>query len=208
MHTNKWFLPSFSQLRAHLGIWLLPALLNQGFAFSFARKKSSALFFPQPCYSAVFLVTWQSLISTVTAFSKEVSPPFYRCDCEAQRTLRHIPVQGAFFCFISSLQSVGLLLLKARRMLNFRGSGHGRGEKRGEERKLWHWLNADCVACFAVRYLLFRGSYWSCQSGLSESDGKKCVIIYRGKNLSQEVTDGITTSEHAQFTPHLSQFIP
>lgn len=43
--------------------------IKSGLYFPFSRKTSSALFFPQTCYPAVFLVTWHSLISTVTAFS-------------------------------------------------------------------------------------------------------------------------------------------
>lgn len=38
-------------------------------------------------------------------------------------------------------------------MLNFRGSGY-RSEK-AEEKELWHWLNADCLAYFAVCWLFF-----------------------------------------------------
>lgn len=40
--------------------------------------------------------------------------------------LRDITMQGAFFSFTSSLQSVRLLFLKEEWMLNFRGSGHRR----------------------------------------------------------------------------------
>lgn len=153
MHT-KCFLPSFSQLPAHLGIWLHSALLNQGFTFPFARKTSSALFFPQTCYPAAFLVPWHSLISTVTAFSKEVSPPLYRCECEVQSTLRDIATEGAFFCFTSSLQSVRLLFLKARGDAKLQRQWAREGARK-EEKKGSCGINWMPIACHALLRVSF-----------------------------------------------------
>lgn len=154
LHT-KWGSPSFSQLPAHLGTWRHPALLNQGFDLAFARKSSSALFFfPQTCYPVVFLVTQHSLISTVTLFSKEVSISFYRCECEAQNVLRDSIMQGAFFCFTSSLQSVSLLFLKARgdakHQRQWAQGGASKEEKKGSSGIDWM-----LIACHALLYLSF-----------------------------------------------------
>lgn len=109
---NKYFFPS-SLLPALLGILFHPALLNQGFGFSFAGKMSSALFFPKHaiqlpfCYPYTVLFSQSQHLYNYTTpwvrkdsrgpstqiggdtLLKEVSPPFYRCVCEAQSTLRH-----------------------------------------------------------------------------------------------------------------------
>lgn len=206
---QKWGLPSFSQLPAHLGIWRHPALLNQGFDLAFAGKTSSALVFPQTCYPIVFLVNWHSLISTVTLFSKEFSIPFYRCECEAQSVLRDRTIQRALYCFTSSLQPVSLLILKARGDAKLQRQWAQEGASREEKKKrLWHWLGADCLPCFAASKLLFRGSYCRSQSWLSESHGKECMIIYRGKKISQKVAGEITPSEPIWSTPYPPQFVP
>lgn len=60
------FYPLFHSCQ--LFLLLHPALLNQGFGFSFVGKKSSALFFPQTCYPAVLLLSLRDLISAATAF--------------------------------------------------------------------------------------------------------------------------------------------
>lgn len=119
--------------------------------FSFCLEDKLSLgFFPWPCYPAVFLVTWHSLLSTVTAFSKEVSsPPFSRCECEAQSMLRDITMQGAFFCFTSSIQPVRLLFLKARGDAKVQRQWAREGARR-EEKKGSGGIDRMLIACHAL----------------------------------------------------------
>jgi len=73
-------------------------------------------------------------------------------------------MQGVFFSFTSSLQSAGMVFLKGIRDVNLqrqwalslRGEGGKRNKRRrGEEGKLWHRLNADCLsALLSVSFYL------------------------------------------------------
>lgn len=147
------------------------------------RRLPHPCFLPQTWHPAVFLVTWHSLISTVTLFSKEVSIPFYRCECEAQSVLRDSTMQGAFLCFTSSLPPVSLPSLKARGDAKLqRQWAQEEASKEEKKRKLWHWLNGDFLPCFAVSKHLFRGSSWRSHSRQSESDGEECMNNPQGEN--------------------------